>query len=316
MKSYIKESIDKVIGEEKIYKEIDFEKDICKEKSDLYFINDDGELQFICGSPKSLLDYDGYFFDNPQDCRPRTSLEFKPIKVIFNDTIVQYRANYISNYLIDSDDVIYFKFKNSNLSKEQIFYFCLQDNIFLEANKRTIIDNSMIKDGEYFAFSLNSTAVNSIYINKKSDSSLIYTRNINTDMNTYILDTSQNKIYINGYVINQFNNLDFKNKLNNICLTYVQTILKDETININHNDVIIGRRKGMVYLNPIKFNTSVRLKMIYRGNINIELYSHKKNRWIKLRKEEILENEKFLNLRVVFSTGDKLAKLSFVSIEY
>lgn len=314
MKSYVKENIYKMVQKEKICKEIDFEKDICKEKSDLYFINDDGELQFICGSPKSLLDYDGYFFDNPQDYRPRTSLEFKPIESFYED-IKTYHSRYIFDNLIEEYDVIYFKFDNNSLEKNESFNLYLFDKLYLEAHKKVKMMKYMLKDGQYFELSLNNiNARCRYYLNKEGLSYIDYNKSINQIKNNkYILDLSEKKIFINDTIINNFNNLNFKNTLNNICLLYKYPNFKERVVSVKREDFILGKRQGIICLNPIQLEEDIKLKIVYQGNIKIEFFSYIDNKWNVLDDKQVFKKGNIFNMRLSLNTCDKLNRVYFVT---
>lgn len=310
MKYYVKKSIDKMIQKEKVYKKIDFEKDICKEKSDLYFINEDGELQFICGAPKSLLDYNGYFFNDSEDCRTRSNLEFKPVEIFYEDTKA-YHSRYIFDNLVEKYDVIYFEFNNSSLEQNESFNLYLFDKLYLEANKKIKITKNMLKNGQFFQLSLNSNiALYRYYLNKEGFSHVDYNKDINiTTNNKYILDLSKRKMFINNTPIGNFTNLDFKNALNNICLICIYNSPKEKLINIKQEKLIIGKRKGIIYLHPIKPKQDVKLKVICKGDLKIEVYSYKEKKWLELSKSYVLTVEDTIFIRLHLNIFDKLNEI-------
>lgn len=312
MKSYVKESIDKMIQKEKVYKKIDFEKDICKEKSDLYFINEDGELQFICGTPKNLLDYNGYFFDDPEECSSRTSLEFKPVEVFYEDSKF-YHSRYIFDNLIEEYDIIYFKFDNDSLKKNESFNLYLFDKLYLEAHKKVKMTKDMLRNGQYFELNLNNINARCRYcLNKEELSYTDYNKSINYSKNNkYILDLSKRKIFINDTLINNFIKLDFKNILNNICLLYKYPNFKERIVSIKREDLILGKRQGVIYLKPIQLEEDVKLEVIYQGDIKVEVHSYIDNKWTVLNKKQILKKGNILNVRLILSTCDKLSKVYF-----
>lgn len=311
MKAYVKEIIDKIVNQENIYKEIDLEKDICNEKSDLYFINEDKELQFICGSPKSLLDYDGYFFNKPNDCRPRTHLEFKPVESFYENRKF-YHSRYILNNPVNKHDIIYFKFNNGILENGEFFKFNFFDKLTLEANKKIKIVRDMVENNQYFELTLKSTMIERHYISINKNELYIKAVDKGKDI-ICVIDINESKVYINGIVKN-FTNIDFKDILNNICLIYGYIDSKEKIINIEHKDLTIGTGKGIIYINPFKLDKSLKFKMIYKGHINAEFYSYEENKWKALDDKRILKKNSILNIRLKLNTFDILNKIFLVSI--
>lgn len=323
IKMDIEEKIKETINNDKIYKEISFENDIDKELSDFYIIdNRTGDLEFIYGDRESLLNYKGYFIDRPDECinvsnQSKLLMETRIRNPYFLGENV-YSSMFISEYNFNSDDIIHLKLNNGVFSnpKFNYFYLCIGNlesikivNPFVKPHP---ISNLHVKA---VGFQYERNYMRCYIADQDSNTYFAVNKKIcNTIENSYIIDFRRSMVHINGNVLN-LNSIHFFKALKYFLLCYYTEQKLPNKFELKRQNIVIGKRKGFLYFKPfiVPSNINLEVKIFYKGNIEMEFYSYKINKWIpvKFNSISINENNK-VHIRIKLNSTDKIMKIFFI----
>lgn len=298
IRSEIKQKIDQIEKNYCIYKEVDFSREVDKLNSSYYLLDKKtGDLIYIYEQSKYLLEYDGYFIQEPNKNITETCI-------------------YISDYIFEFNDIIHIKFKyeflDNNLSCPFVVSLINYPNIeFLEKFiKKNFFDKQLFKKEKCINFQLKGNEFISNIADESSDRNFysFRTKILPTKLINCFVDLYNNNIYLNEKVYKINYSIHFKEELKYLMLNYPSD-------SIDKDSIIIAKRSGFIYLKPyiIPKGVKVCLKAIYKGNIDIQIYSYRGKSWLSINNTYICENGD-IKIRIKMHSFDKLIKIFLIKI--
>ena len=281
-KRNIDKKVEEIKSKYKIIKVIDFNCDIDKEKSGYYILDDKNqEIEFIYQKKADLLDYPLINMFTGEKILSNDYLELKPdIKAQINDNQEEYFKIYHSDYFFKDDDIVHIKLDKGLFIDKMFRIDFLSDN-FLTSYKNNILDihskygimkfhKIKYEARKYGTFILNGEDI-SFWGQKFNDTEILssFFIELKGEKIDFILDKELNQYKWSCDQWEKSEFLDSKeyiktsDDLKDMNRIMLQSIgIWKEEIKLEKESIIIGERKGYIYLNELKLPDEInRLKV-------------------------------------------------------
>jgi len=305
---------------EKLIKEIVFEEDIDKDKSDKYFVDkEDGVLHFLYHISDTVYADDllGIFGEVSGDGQSISM--FSRIENSIKDTVK--RSHTLVTKPIQQDsDIIEIDF---NHNSNGVFYYHFINEYNCKLRKKFASG-----DLQYTSESC-SNKLNELTTSTFDGNSLNISRYKGYDLCNYNNFYGLSCDYPIKYVVNLKSGFsfviqehikkvffDFRNITDSyhyILLVYNQKLKIHENIAFLINRISYGIQDGYVYMKPILTNGNlIKVKMLFSGNPEIQYYSSGSKCWKTVGNFELIKCEAEIQYRLKMTYGDSIYKLYFL----
>lgn len=308
----INNDIENFLKNFQVYKKIDFNTDIDKEKSGNYVIDDkNNELIFMCNSCESIFNYEGHFLNDKNGILEQDKVKFIPN--VFCNATKFYCSYYFSELEQKDDYILYFDYRDILLDKSQIFIVSIL-NLDSYIHTYNVINNfnyekTFKQDILLIRLEQDKTMLRVIDSKNDSLNRLHYHKEKNNHHKYSLLDSKNSIIFYNTEQYN-FGNISLKNNKKYVGVWY-STSNKDQIFNIKRSSISISKKKGFIYLRPFYSQFDFKVLIFSKGKIELEYYSQAASKWVDfngLKKSKNMDIE----IRIKLSSLDRIRGIYFV----
>lgn len=308
----INNDIEKFLKNFQVYKKIDFNTDIDKEKSGEYIVNNkNNELTFMCDSCKSIFNYKGHFLNDKNGVLEQDKVKFIPN--VFCNISKFYNSYYFSELEQKDDYILYFDYRDILLNESQMFRVSIS-NLDTSIYTHNIINNLNYEETfkqDILLILLEQDKTMLRVIDSKNDSlnRFYYYKEKSNNHKYSLLDAKNSIIFYNTEQYN-FGNISLKRDKKYVGIWYL-TLNKDKEFNIKRSSVSIGKKKGFIYLKPFYTQFNFKILIFSKGRIELEYYSQVTNKWIDFSSLGKTKNMN-MEIRIKLSSLDRIKGIYFV----
>lgn len=308
----INNDIEKFLKNFQVYKKIDFNTDIDKEKSGNYIINDkSNELIFMYDSCESIFNYEGHFLNDRNGVLEQDKVKFIPN--IFCNANKFYNSYYFLELGQKDDYILFFDYRDILLDESQMFRVSIS-NLDTYIYTHNVINNLNYEKNfkqDILMIRLEQDKTMLRVIDSKNDSlnKLYYHKEKNNHHKYLLLDAKNSIIFYNTEQYN-FGNISLKMDKKYVEIGYL-TLNKDKELNIKRSSISIGKKKGFIYLKPFYTQVNFKVLIFSKGKIELEYYSQAASKWIDFNGLGKAKNMN-MEIRIKLSSLDRIKGIYFV----
>lgn len=308
----INNDIENFLKNFQVYKKIDFNTDIDKEKSGEYIVNNkNNELTFMCDSCESIFNYKGHFLNDKNGVLEQDKVKFIPN--VFCSINKFYNSYYFSELEQKDDYILYFDYRDILLNESQMFRVSIS-NLDTSIYTHNVINNLNYEETfkqDILLILLEQDKTKLSVIDSKNDSlnRFYYYKEKSNNHKYSLLDAKDSIIFYNTEQYN-FGNISLKRDKKYVGIWYL-TLNKDKEFNIKRSSVSIGKKKGFIYLKPFYTQFNFKILIFSKGRIELEYYSQVTNKWIDFSSLGKTKNIN-MEIRIKLSSLDRIKGIYFV----